>query len=156
MMTAFLRTVILYFLIMAGLRLMGKRQIGELEPSELVLTMMLSDLATVPMQDFGIPLLAGVIPILTLLAQTGQVPMSGETPGAFARRVGAQTRNPDFIAFADAVAMSVYARAGASRESVEQGRCAYRAFLSGLRRGERLRFAVTRIFKGLGDFESIP
>lgn len=68
MMTAFARTLILYFLIMSGLRLMGKRQIGELEPSELVLTMMISDLATVPMQDFGIPLLAGVIPILTLLA----------------------------------------------------------------------------------------
>ena len=68
MMTAFLRTVILYILIMAGLRLLGKRQIGELEPSELVLTMMLSDLATVPMQDFGIPLLSGVIPICTLLA----------------------------------------------------------------------------------------
>lgn len=68
MITAFARTVILYFLIMAGLRLMGKRQIGELEPGELVLTMMISDLATVPMQDFGIPLLAGVIPILTLLA----------------------------------------------------------------------------------------
>lgn len=68
MATAFVRTVILYILIMAGLRLMGKRQIGELEPSELVLTMMLSDLATVPMQDFGIPLLSGVIPIATLLA----------------------------------------------------------------------------------------
>ena len=47
MMTAFARTVILYFLIMIGLRLMGKRQIGELEPSELVLTMMISGLATV-------------------------------------------------------------------------------------------------------------
>jgi len=68
MMTAFARTIILYFLIMIGLRLMGKRQIGELEPGELVLTMMISDLAAVPMQDFGIPLLAGVIPILTLLA----------------------------------------------------------------------------------------
>ena len=68
MITALLRTVILYFLIMTGLRLMGRRQIGELEPSELVLTMMISDLATVPMQDFGIPLLAGVIPILTLLS----------------------------------------------------------------------------------------
>lgn len=68
MMTAFIRTIILYFIIMLGLRLLGKRQIGELEPSELVLTMMISDLATVPMQDFGIPLLAGVIPILTLLA----------------------------------------------------------------------------------------
>lgn len=68
MMTAFVRTVILYLLIMLGLRLMGKRQIGELEPGELVLTMMISDLATVPMQDFGIPLLAGIVPILTLLA----------------------------------------------------------------------------------------
>ena len=68
MMTAFARTIILYLLITLGLRLMGKRQIGELEPSELVLTMMISDLATVPMQDFGIPLLAGAIPIATLLA----------------------------------------------------------------------------------------
>lgn len=68
MITAFIRTVILYLFLTLGLRLMGKRQIGELEPGELVLTMMLSDLATVPMQDFGIPLLAGLIPILTLLA----------------------------------------------------------------------------------------
>ena len=68
MMTAFTRTLILYFLIMLGLRLMGKRPIAELEPSELVLTMMISDLAAVPMQDFGIPLLSGVIPILTLMA----------------------------------------------------------------------------------------
>lgn len=68
MITALMRTLILYFFIMIGLRLMGKRQIGELEPGELVLTMMISDLATVPMQDFGIPLLAGIIPILTLLS----------------------------------------------------------------------------------------
>ena len=68
MVTAFIRTLILYIFIMTGLRLMGKRQIAELEPSELVMTMMISDLAAVPMQDFGIPLLAGVIPILTLLS----------------------------------------------------------------------------------------
>ena len=68
MITAFVRTVILYMLITAGLRLLGKRQIAQLEPVELVLTMMISDLATVPMQDFGIPLLSGVIPILTLLS----------------------------------------------------------------------------------------
>lgn len=67
MITVFIRTMILYFLITAGLRLMGKRQIGQLEPAELVLTMMISDLATVPMQDIGIPLLSGIIPILTLL-----------------------------------------------------------------------------------------
>ena len=63
MVTAFVRTILLYFIIMLGLRLMGKRQIGELEPTELVLTMLISDLAAVPMQDFGIPLLNGVIPI---------------------------------------------------------------------------------------------
>ena len=68
MIIAFVRTLILYILITLCLRLTGKRQIGELEPGELALTMMISDLATVPMQDFGIPLLAGVIPILTLLA----------------------------------------------------------------------------------------
>lgn len=67
MTTAFFRTVILYFILMVGLRLMGKRQIGELEPSELVLTLIISDLAAVPMQDFGIPLVNGVFPIITLL-----------------------------------------------------------------------------------------
>ena len=67
MTTAFFRTVILYFILMIGLRLMGKRQIGELEPSELVLTLIISDLAAVPMQDFGIPLVNGVFPIVTLL-----------------------------------------------------------------------------------------
>ena len=66
MATAFIRTIVLYFLIMVGLRLLGKRQIGELEPIELVLTLLISDLAAVPMQDFGIPLLNGVIPIVTL------------------------------------------------------------------------------------------
>ena len=67
MTTAFLRTVILYLILMVGLRLMGKRQIGELEPSELVLTLIISDLASVPMQDFGIPLVNGIFPIVTLL-----------------------------------------------------------------------------------------
>lgn len=65
--TAFFRTLILYFILMLGLRLMGKRQIGELEPSELVLTLIISDLAAVPMQDFGIPLVNGLFPIITLL-----------------------------------------------------------------------------------------
>ncbi len=68
MATAFFRTVILYLLLIAGLRLSGKRQIGELEPIELVLTLLISDLASVPMQDFGLPLLNGVVPIVTLIA----------------------------------------------------------------------------------------
>lgn len=62
------RTIILYLLLIAGLRLSGKRQIGELEPIELVLTLLISDLASVPMQDFGLPLLNGVVPILALIA----------------------------------------------------------------------------------------
>lgn len=70
MAIAFIRTVILYVLIIAGVRLMGKRQVGELEPSELVVSLLIADLAAVPMQDFGIPLLTGVIPIFTLLALT--------------------------------------------------------------------------------------
>lgn len=70
MFTGLARTIILYILIIAGIRLMGKRQVGELEPSELVLSLIIADLASVPMQDFGIPLLAGVVPILTLLSLT--------------------------------------------------------------------------------------
>ena len=49
------------------MRLMGKRQIGELQPYELVITIMISDLAALPMQDTRFPLLLGVIPIVTLL-----------------------------------------------------------------------------------------
>ena len=67
MATAFFRTVILYILLMVGLRLLGKRQIADLEPSELVLTLIISDLAVVPMQDYGIPMVNGVLPIITLL-----------------------------------------------------------------------------------------
>ena len=70
MFTGFVRTIILYVLIIAGIRLMGKRQVGELEPSELVLSLIIADLAAVPMQDFGIPLLTGIVPILTLLSLT--------------------------------------------------------------------------------------
>lgn len=70
MFIAIFRTVVLYGLIILGIRLMGKRQIGELEPTELVFTLLIADLAAVPMQDFGIPLITGVIPIITLLCLT--------------------------------------------------------------------------------------
>lgn len=70
MFIALFRTVILYALIILGIRLMGKRQVGDLEPSELVFTLLIADLAAVPMQDFGIPLITGVVPIVTLLCMT--------------------------------------------------------------------------------------
>lgn len=67
MFIIFIRTVILYSLVVIVMRLMGKRQIGELEPYEFVITIMISDLASMPMQDSRFPLLLGVVPIITLL-----------------------------------------------------------------------------------------
>lgn len=63
-----LRTVIIYIVIVAALRLAGKRQLGELQPGELVVTLLIADLASVPMQDTGIPLLNGLVPIAVLVA----------------------------------------------------------------------------------------
>lgn len=67
MFIVFIRTALLYALVIFTMRLMGKRQIGELQPYELVITIMISDLAALPMQDTRFPLLLGVIPIVTLL-----------------------------------------------------------------------------------------
>lgn len=62
-----LRTVVLYFLVWLTLRIMGKHQIGQLQPFELVIAIMISELASIPMQDTEIPLVSGVIPIITLM-----------------------------------------------------------------------------------------
>lgn len=62
------RTIILYFIVVITMRIMGKRQIGEMQPFELVIAIMISELASMPMQDTRIPLIHGVIPIITLLA----------------------------------------------------------------------------------------
>ena len=67
MILSYLRTVILYLVLIAGMRLLGKRQIGQLEPSEFVVAMLIADLAAIPMQNGGIPLLSGLVPILTVL-----------------------------------------------------------------------------------------
>lgn len=61
------RTIILYCTVIFSIRLMGKRQVGELQPSELVVAIMISDLASVPMQDIDIPLFSGIVPVLTLI-----------------------------------------------------------------------------------------
>lgn len=67
MLTVLFRTLILYLLVVITMRIMGKRQIGELQPYELVVTIMISELAALPMQDVQIPMIHGVIPIITLL-----------------------------------------------------------------------------------------
>jgi uncharacterized membrane protein YcaP (DUF421 family) len=64
---AFLRTLILYGVLIFVVRLMGKRQIGQMEPSEFVVTMLVANLASIPMQDGGIPLFSGLVPIVTVL-----------------------------------------------------------------------------------------
>lgn len=62
-----IRTILLYSIVVLVMRLMGKRQIGELQPYEFVITIMISDLASLPMQDQRYPLLQGIVPIITLL-----------------------------------------------------------------------------------------
>lgn len=67
MLVVVVRTLILYLIVVFIMRIMGKRQIGQLQPFELVIAIMISELAALPMQDIGIPLINGIIPILTLL-----------------------------------------------------------------------------------------
>lgn len=67
MVLSFLRTVVLYLVLIAVIRVMGKRQVGQMEPSEFVVTMLVANLASIPMQDNGIPLYSGIVPILTVL-----------------------------------------------------------------------------------------
>lgn len=67
MILSFLRTVILYLVLIFAIRMMGKRQIGQMEASEFVVTMLVANLASIPMQDTAIPLYSGLVPILTVL-----------------------------------------------------------------------------------------
>ena len=67
MILSYIRTVLLYLVLIAVVRLMGKRQIGQMEPSEFVVTMLVANLASIPMQDGAIPLYTGVVPIVTVL-----------------------------------------------------------------------------------------
>lgn len=68
MLNTFIRVSIIYLLVLIVMRLMGKREISQMQPFELVIAIMIADLASVPMADTGIPISNGIIPILTLLA----------------------------------------------------------------------------------------
>ena len=72
-----MRTIILYLVLIFCVRLMGKRQIGQMEPSEFVVTMMVANLATIPMENEGVPLYSGLIPMLTILGT--ELVLSGAT-----------------------------------------------------------------------------
>ena len=67
MFVSYMRTLVLYLVLIAVIRLMGKRQIGQMEPSEFVVTMLVANLASIPMQDSAVPLYTGLVPILTVL-----------------------------------------------------------------------------------------
>ena len=64
---SYVRTIVLYLVLIGVVRMMGKRQIGQMEPSEFVVTMLVANLAAIPMQDGGIPLYSGFVPIVTVL-----------------------------------------------------------------------------------------
>ena len=68
MTVMFFRTIIIYFLLLLVLKLMGKRHIGELQPSDLVTTLLLSEIASQPVTDDNIPLVYGVVPVVVVLA----------------------------------------------------------------------------------------
>ena len=67
MILSYIRTIVLYLVLIFCVRLMGKRQIGQMEPSEFVVTMLVANLATIPMQNEGLPLYGGIVPMLTVL-----------------------------------------------------------------------------------------
>lgn len=68
MLTVLFRAALLYILIIFALRLMGKRQLGELQPTELVITILISNIASLPIEDPSIPMVMGIIPIFVLVA----------------------------------------------------------------------------------------
>lgn len=67
MLTVLLRATILFLSAVAVMRMMGKRQVGQLQPYELVIAIMIAELAATPMEDIGVPLLYGIVPMLTLM-----------------------------------------------------------------------------------------
>lgn len=67
MLITFIRAIVLYIIVLVVMRLMGKREIGQLQPFELAIAIMIADLASIPMTEIGIPITKGIIPILGLL-----------------------------------------------------------------------------------------
>lgn len=68
MLTIIIRSVILFILVIASLRLMGKKQLGELQPSELVTTILISNIATLSLEDPSMPMILGIVPILMIVS----------------------------------------------------------------------------------------
>ena len=117
MLTMFVRALVLYVLVILLMRLMGKRQIGQLQPFELVFTVIIADLAATPMSDVGIPLLYGVLPIYNVNAAIigGIMPLLSGLAMTTAVRdtmygdlISGMTRALEAMLLATAVAIGVY------------------------------------------------
>lgn len=67
MLTIMIRSIVIYLIVLLVFRLMGKRQLGQMQPFELVLTLIIADLATIPMAEVSVPVLHGIVPLLTLV-----------------------------------------------------------------------------------------
>ena len=67
MLICFFRTIVMYIAVILSLRVMGKRQIGQMQPHELVVALMIADLAAMPMEDNSVPIVNGIVPILALV-----------------------------------------------------------------------------------------
>lgn len=67
MLVTYIRSIVLYIIVLIVTRIMGKREIGQLQPFEFVISIMIADLATIPMSEVGVPILDGIIPIFSLL-----------------------------------------------------------------------------------------
>lgn len=67
MLTIIIRSILIYLIVLLVFRLMGKRQLGQMQPFELVLTLIIADLATIPMAEVSVPVLHGIVPLLTLV-----------------------------------------------------------------------------------------
>jgi len=67
MIITVIRTILLYIFVITSIRIMGKRQLSDMQTSELVITMIIADIASIPMQNTSMPLLTGIVPILILI-----------------------------------------------------------------------------------------
>ena len=115
MSVVLIRSLILYIVVIFGVRLMGKRQLGELQPSELVITILISNIATLPLEDTSIPLILGILPILTLVCF--EALMSWVTLKSLRDRIGFVQQ--DVYLFSGSVFENIqYGKPGASKEEV--------------------------------------
>lgn len=100
MLTIVLRAILIYLIVLFLYRLMGKRQLGQMQPFELVLTLIIADLATIPMAEISVPVLHGIVPLLTLVLLHFALTLLCKVSSKFSRFISGKpviVINPDGI-----------------------------------------------------------